>query len=74
VGIKRPGKFVLRLCLGLALCDIRPIRDHQLIGFAPKDEQVNLSQEVGEIFMGLFISQLFGVVAAAIERDVDCED
>jgi hypothetical protein len=45
-----------------------------LVGDTPKDEQVNLSQEVCKIFMCFFISNLFGVVAAAIQGNVDCED
>jgi hypothetical protein len=45
-----------------------------LIGFTPKDEQVNISHEVRKIFMCLVISHLFGVVAAAIQGSVDCED
>ncbi len=53
-------------CLGLVFCDIRPIRNHQLIGFTPKDEQVNISHEVRKIFKCFFIGNLFGVVAAAI--------
>jgi len=58
----------------MAFCDIRPIRNHQLIGFTPKDEQVNISHEVRKIFMCFFIGNLFGVVAAAIQGNVDCED
>ena len=27
-------------------CDIRPVRNHQLIGFTPIDEQVGISQEL----------------------------
>ena|GEM_PF-6599608 len=45
-----------------------------MIGFAPKDEQVNLSQEPRKIFMCFVISKLLGVVAAAIQGNVDCED
>jgi len=45
-----------------------------LIGFAPKDEQVDILQEVGKVFMCFFISKLFGMVAAAIQGKVDCED
>jgi hypothetical protein len=37
-------------------CDVRPKRDHQLVGDTPKDEQVNLTQEVRKIFMCLVIS------------------
>jgi len=58
----------------LVFCDFRPKRDHQLIGFTPKDLQVNLSREVRKIFKGFFIGKLFGVVAAAIQGNVDCED
>src|SRR4029077_12949703 len=46
----------------------------QLIGFTPKDLQVNLSHEVSKIFKFFFIDKLFGVVAAAIYGNVDCED
>jgi len=45
-----------------------------LIGLPPKDEQVNISHAVGKIFMCFVISILFGVVAAAIQGNVDCED
>jgi len=55
-------------------CDFWPERNHQLIGFTPKNEQVNLSDEVRKIFMYLFIGILFGVVAAAIQGHVNCED
>ena len=40
----------------LIFCDFGPIRNHQLIGFTPKDEQVNLSHEVRKIFMCFVIS------------------
>jgi hypothetical protein len=62
------------LCHRLAFCDFRPKRDHQLVGDTPKDEQVNLTQEVRKIFMCLVISNLLGVVDAAIQGSVDCED
>ena len=52
------SKFDIRFCLRLAPCDIRPIRNHQLIGFTPKDEQVNLSQEVRKILMAFVISNM----------------
>jgi len=45
-----------------------------LVGDTPKDEQVNVTQEVRKIFMRLVISNLLGVVAAAIQGSVDCED
>jgi len=45
-----------------------------LIGFTPKDEQVNVSQEVRKILMCFFIGNHFGVVAAAIQGDIDCAD
>jgi hypothetical protein len=45
-----------------------------LIGFAPKDEQVNISHEVRKIFVYFVIGDHFGVVAAAIQGDVDCVD
>src|SRR5437660_11110550 len=73
-GVKCPGKFVLCFRHRLGLCDFRPKRNHQLIGFTSEDEQVHVSQEVGEIFMYFIISKLFGVVAAAIQGSVDCED
>ena len=34
--------------------------------FTPKNEQVNISHELRKIFMYFFITNLFGVVAAAI--------
>jgi hypothetical protein len=37
-----------------------------LIGFTPKDEQVNTSHEVRIIFKHFFIGNRLGVVAAAI--------
>jgi len=58
----------------MVFCDIGPKRNHQLIGCASKDEQVNVSHEVRKIFMDLCIGNHFGVVAAAIQSDVDCED
>jgi hypothetical protein len=45
-----------------------------LIGFTSEDEQVHVSQEVGEIFMCFINSNLLGVFAAAIQSGVDCED
>jgi len=46
-----------------------------LIGFTPKDEQVNIiSQEARVVFHYPFIRNVFGVVAAAIQGNVDCED
>jgi predicted benzoate:H+ symporter BenE len=45
-----------------------------LVGDTPKDEQVNLSHEVRKIFMCFVIRKLLGVVAAAIQGSVDCED
>ena len=44
----------------------RPIRNHHLIGFAAKDLQVSLSQELRIIFKYFVITNLFGVVAGAI--------
>src|SRR5262249_12668519 len=52
----------------------RPERNHQLIGFAAIDEQVSLSHEVREVLVYFFISNLPGVVDAAIQCAVDCED
>jgi hypothetical protein len=45
-----------------------------LIGFAPKDEQVDLLHEARKVFMRFFISKLFGVVTAAVQGSVDRED
>ena len=68
------SKFDIRFCLGLVFCDIRLIGNHQLIGFTPIDEQVNISQEVRKIPKRVFIGIEFGMVAAAIYGDVDCVD
>ena len=43
-------------------CDIRPIRNHQLIGFTPKDEQASISNQVCEKFNHFFIGNSVGVV------------
>jgi hypothetical protein len=45
-----------------------------LIGFAPEDLQVNLSQELRKVLKYFVIRNYLGVVAAAIDGDVDCED
>jgi hypothetical protein len=45
-----------------------------LIGFTPIDEQVKISQEVRVMFKYFVIGIEFGMVAAAIQGDVDCED
>ena len=45
-----------------------------MIGFTPIDEQVNFSHEVRKIFIHFFMRSEFGVVAAAVQGDVDCED
>jgi hypothetical protein len=46
-----------------------------LIGFTPIDEQAGIiSQEAYKILKRFFIGVEFGVVAAAIQRNVDCED
>ncbi len=70
------SKFDIRFCLGLAFCDIRPIRNHQLIGFTPIDQQVKISQEVRVMFKYFVIvgGIEFGMVAAAIQGKVDCVD
>jgi len=70
------SKFDIGFCLGPAFCDIRPIRNHQLIGFTPIDEQVKISQEVRVMFKYFVIFWWFefGMVAAAIYGDVDCVD
>jgi len=52
----------------------RPIRNHQLIGYAPIDEQISTSQEAHKIFMCFFIASHFGVVATPIYGKVDCID
>ena len=57
-------------------CDIGPIRNHQLIGFTPIDEQLKISQEVRVMFKYFVIVRRieFGMVAAAIQGKVDCVD
>jgi hypothetical protein len=45
-----------------------------LIGFTPIDQQVNLSQELRIMFKYVVPTNSFGVVAAAIQGNVDCED
>jgi hypothetical protein len=45
-----------------------------LVGFAPEDEQVNISHEVRKIFMCFLITNLFRVVDAAVQSGVDRED
>jgi hypothetical protein len=48
-----------------------------LIGFTPIDEQVKISQEVRVMFKYFVIvigGIEFGMVAAAIQRKVDCVD
>ena len=45
-----------------------------MIGFTAKDEYVNISHEVRKIFVCFIVSKLFGVVDAAIQGNVDCED
>jgi hypothetical protein len=45
-----------------------------LVGFAPEDEQVNITHEMRKIFMCFFISELFRVVDAAVQSGVDRED
>jgi hypothetical protein len=45
-----------------------------LISLTPIDEQVSIPQELRKVFMGFIIGNLFGVVAAAIQGNVDCED
>jgi hypothetical protein len=65
---------VICFCRRLVFEDFRPIGNHQLIVFTPKDLQVNLSREVSKIFKCFFIDKLFGVVDAAIQGSVDRED
>jgi hypothetical protein len=45
-----------------------------LISYTPKGEQINISHQVRKIFVYFFIGNHFGVVAAAIQRNVDCVD
>ena len=46
-----------------------------MIGFTAIDEQANIvSQEARVVFIYLFIRNMLGVVAAAVEGNVDCED
>ena len=45
-----------------------------MIGFTPVDEQVNILQETCEVLKHSFIGIEFGVVAAAIQGEVDCVD
>ena len=73
-GVKCPGKFVRCFRHRLGLRDFGPKRNHQLIGFTSEDEQVHAAQEAGEICMCFIISELLGVVAAAIQGSVDGED
>ena len=49
-------------------------KEHQFIGLTPKDLQVTLSQELRIIFKCFVAANCFGVVNAAIQRNVDCED
>jgi hypothetical protein len=54
---------------------IWPIRNHQLISFTPKDEQINTAHEVRIIFKCFVTTtNCFGVVAAATQGNVDCVD
>jgi len=61
------SKFFVYFCRRRVFCDIRPIRNHQLIGFTPIDEQVNISKGVRMMLKQFFIGNHFGVVAAAIQ-------
>src|SRR5580700_9436047 len=61
-GVKCSSKLVLCSCPRLAFCDSSPIRNHQFVGFAPKDKQVDILHEVGKVFMCCFNSKLFGMV------------
>jgi hypothetical protein len=45
-----------------------------LIGLTPIDEGVDVLHEVREVLMHLFVGDPFGVVAAAVQRDVDAKD
>src|SRR5262249_42696347 len=68
------SKIAIRFACRLVFCDIRPIRNHQLVSLAPIDKQVGLSQELHRIFKHGFIGNHFRVVAAAIQGNVDCVD
>jgi len=58
----------------MVFCDIGPKRNHQLVGFTPEGEQVNISHEVRKIFLYFFTTSSLGVIAAAIQGNVDSED
>jgi hypothetical protein len=74
-GGKGLSEFVHRLRLPRsASCDIGPKRNHQLIGFASINEQVDISQDVRKVLEYFVITNDLGVVAAAIQADVDGED
>jgi len=45
-----------------------------LIGFPPIDKQVNLSQELRVMFQYFVAAHGFGVVNAATQRHIDCEN
>ncbi len=45
-----------------------------MIGFTPIDLQVNVSQELRIMFKYVVPTNSFGVVAAAIQGNVDCVD
>ena len=52
----------------------RPIRNHQLISFASVEECVSISCELCKILKRFVIGIEFGMVAAAIQGDVDGEN
>jgi hypothetical protein len=54
--------------------DIQANREPSIDRFYAQRLQVNLSREVSKIFKFFFIDKLFGVVDAAIQGNVDCED
>ena len=45
-----------------------------MISFTPIDEKVYTTQEMRIMFMHFFIGNHFGVVDAAVQGNVDCED
>jgi hypothetical protein len=45
-----------------------------LVGFTPKDLQVSVSHKMRKVFMCFFVSNLIGVVDAAVQGNVDRED
>src|SRR5271165_6498074 len=67
-----PSRFLSQT--GPVLYDIGPIRNHQLIGFKPKGEQVSISYELRIVCKYFFIGNCLGVAEAASYGGVDCVD